>query len=637
MKHSDLKLTGKEIFSSEIASIKNISLADAKQMFPQAEFANSENITYFPFVLCNSFPKINSRGRLFTPKVLRNSFSTIIDQLVDVEHKLVEHGNSYTDDIVGHVKAVKFDYDSALESQYEMANISNPLSNPLPVVGLGCIYNRSQKAQKVLEYANKNKLSVSMECGHLWSDAQLYYDGKFVPITECDEAMIDCIESDKIRPYKGKELAVALGGLEGHVDFWGVALTVIPADKDAPVFGFVSGKSKELASRKIFYMPLESIQAKSFELANKEIETKITELANIGVIGQTEEADGHKHDILSNLTIMSTNNHSHDIREVNISVGTKPKLTGVTNDHYGYLRNETNLTSVETSHKHLVAIDLKQKTRGTETEIANSEIKFSLDDTNSIKQIEQIAKEFSSQLDSIPGEILMSPSIQDLLKKLSEKTIGFGTAKTDEERKLISSEMASIGEELKKSFAGEEFSKRIKEEIDKKIQAKELFTAEDAKQLVDAAVKEKQEAFDIKEKELKTRSERLQKCTEAGINLDFEFEGIKNGDKPLTIRDHLDTIDVDEKGEKSFIVNFTSWKQLLEKEKKEAEDTAAAKSETEKAEEKKEEEKKEEEKVAEAASRTAKLNTIGKGITIGGGGPSGKKNEDSPVGQWFKF
>lgn len=625
MKHSDLKLTGREIFSSEIASIKNISLADAKQMFPQAEFANSENITYFPFVLCNSFPKINSRGRLFTPKVLRNSFSTIIDQLVDVEHKLVEHGNSYTDDIVGHVKAVKFDYDSALESQHEMASISNPL----PVVGLGCIYNRSQKAQKVLEYANKNKLSVSMECGHLWSDAQLYYDGKFVPITECEEGMIDCIESDKIRPYKGKELAVALGGLEGHVDFWGVALTVIPADKDAPVFGFVSGKSKELASKKIFYMPLESIQAKSFELANKEIETKITELANIGVIGQTEEADGHKHDILSNLTIMSTNNHSHDIREVNISVGTKPKLTGVTNDHYGYLRNETNLTSVETSHKHLVAIDLKQKTRGTETEIANSEIKFSLDDTNSIKQIEQIAKEFSSQLDSIPGEILMSPSIQDLLKKLSEKTIGFGTAKTDEERKLISSEMASIGEELKKSFAGEEFSKRIKEEIDKKIQAKELFTAEDAKQLVDAAVKEKQEAFDIKEKELKTRSERLQKCTEAGINLDFEFEGIKNGDKPLTIRDHLDTIDVDEKGEKSFIVNFTSWKQLLEKEKKEAEEVKA---ETEKAEEKKEEEK----QAAEAASQTAKLpNSIAKPIAISGGGPSNKK-EDTPVNQWFK-
>lgn len=584
----------REIISGDLASLKPMTPEEVGSMFPNIELTHSESIVYVPLTMCHSLPKVNARKRCFTSNTLANSFNSAVDSLIDREHLLMANGDlineNFSDQIIGHIKAARFT-GTKLSSGNEIA------AEPKPLYALAALYMRAAGVDQILKnhLNGTEKWRTSMECGHSWKDAFMFYRNEFIPIAEAPGQMLENVRADTILPYQGHEVAAVLGGLDGRVDFWGMALTTQPADDDVELLGMVAGLSRDLAKRKIFHVPIHGFRCegneKSLEVAGKQVDKKITELANIAVIGETEESDGHKHLILSDLTILPADGHDHYLDSKNISRGSKPVLTGRTGTHYTGIKNAVGERIDEIPHLHLVSVPLTGRFSSPQVSTGNSDGDVAGDSSS---------PEVSSTGDSDEMEI------KEILKKLAEMSSQIASMQKgseDNEFKEFAKSFMSLTTDLKEIASQDAINKAIQEEIDRRVEKGELLTKEKADEAVDAAVEEEKKKFDAEKKVAEVRSQRLERVKDAGINLDYEFDEIQDEDgKPMTIQKVLDGLDTDDAGERQFLLNFSSWKQIAEDKKKQQEEQQQAA-----------EQQTDEQQAADAASKKNKsiLATVG--------------------------
>lgn len=537
-----------ELFVNEIGSIEVVPVEKARSLFPNVVLSESPYLSYFPYILCHSLPTTNRRGRCFTGKVLHNSFASAVDQLLNIEHLISDNGLSSEDKICGHIKAVRVGMGKEVASEIAVCP-----SEPMPVVALGCLFNRAKGIKSIIENHNKGKETwkVSMECAHDWRDAYLKFGNDFIPLKEADSGMLQCIKRDKVMPYKDRELAVCLGGLDGKVDFWGAGITKTPADKDAAILHFIAAGSREVASTtKSFYMPFQMFSDEpDFEIASK-----IEELASVSIIGETDpDPTGDVHTILSDMTIMpSPLGHDHSIKVMHVKTGSNPVITGVTDAHRVYRSTESG--SQENVHAHTFSIKLKGK------------------------KAADPAPDSGLLGESASHEDIMT--LKDMLKKLNESLANLGKVTNDADRNRVMSEIANIEKEIVTLENQNTVQERIDADIKSKLDDGSLLRKEDVDKLVNdkvaEATKKLQDEAAAKQVETDKRNARLQKLQEAGISKDYELEGLKDASgNQLTIGTYLPSLPVDDAGENQFTINFNAWKQArdlqAEKEKKEAE------------------------------------------------------------------
>jgi len=537
------KVKSSETFSHTIGKMGVISLELAKSKFSSVTLnEDSENITYFEFKLCNSFPKFNARGRGFTPKVLDHSFASLNDQLIDMEHCLVANGIGKNDRIIGCVKATHFAIPKEAE---EIANdprrIAIELANmqPIPVDALGVLFNRAKGVREAIDnhISKREKWAVSMECGHRWDEAQFFYRGEFIPAIDAELAMRDCVGPTSIKDFKGHPLRALLGGMDKEVDFWGVGFTKDPADKDADVYSFMGNQPKELASRHTFFMPLQSFSAQAVEVASEGADTKISEVASIEVIGQTdpEESDGHAHDILSNMMVMPTQGHHHDIQAFSINPGATPTVTGHTSVHNQYGYSDVS-SGKKPTHSHTINISLKRKytSSGKDSAPPSEEV---------ASMNEELRKLLEAQ-----GKLLakLGESADIAAMKAVVGEIASSQAK-------IQSELAKVGTEQERDAYVAGLVK------DGKYLTKEMADAAVAT-AVEAKEKELNEKAEAAQKEADLKLARVTKCGELNIDLKTELEGVKKADgSAMTLQDRLDSIPLNDEGQKQFDIDSQIW------------------------------------------------------------------------------
>jgi len=599
-----------EMFSASSEKLCMITREVASAMFPNVVLHDSPNIAYFNFKLCNSYPKFNIKGRGFMPHVLSKSFASANDQLIDWEHQLRDHGVGTNDRIIGHVKATRFHIpDTVAELASSPTRLAKEVASfaPIPVDALGALFLRAQGVQRAIDnhLAKREKWAVSMECGHHWSDAQFYYRGEFIPACDAELAMRDCVTPSRIADFKGHKLNAVLGGFDKQVNFWGVGFTKDPADTDADIYNFSGGTPRELASKKVFYMPLMSFEGQAAEVASANVDKAIAEVASIEVLGETEpnEPDGHRHFILSNLMVMPSvgdKPHQHHLQTFSISRGSNPAVTGHTDSHTEY---GPEVSSGKT-HMHLVKIPLKGK--------------YKTDGSEDTTHIDPLVSEEASAMSTI---------LKDQLAKQAELLAKLATAPDLAAAKIISGELASVQAVITTEVSKQGTEAERKTFLEGLVAAGTYVTKEKA----DAAV---QEAVAAKEKELKAatdaalaeqakRSERLLKCQELKIDLATEFTGLKNAaGGTLTLKDRLEAIPLDANGDTQFQADLSLWAVSAKKEDPvvttvatSADGTTVVKQET---------------TAAEAASKGAKPGV--KQIPMAGAGPTAEKEVASGGG-----
>lgn len=552
-----------ELFHEEATVEKTLSLEEAKAMFPDTKFDGSDSVVYVPLKMCHSLPKINQRGRCFTAKTLANSFHTAVDTLINIEHGLIANETSDRDRIVGHIKSASFkksDIDTH-KAALERADVTP--SEPIPLYALGAIYLRADGAKRIVEeYLHNQVWKTSMECGHDWKDAYFLYRGDYIPIKDAEDGMRECVDVHSIKKYKNHELAAVIGGLNGHIDFWGLGLTKSPADEDSGILAMFASQSRELASRKMFYLPLhfqEIKNEKSLEAASIIVDRKLHELANVSVIGETEpaEPDQHVHLVLSDLSVFPAMGHSHCMHTQALSRGTKPTLTARTSEHYSRRYDPDSGSSMESVHAHLVNIPLLGKftpvnSDATITEGESGVIVIDIPETANIGEEDQ----------------MKLTEITKALEKLTGDVASLVAAKTDDERNRISNEISSTMKVVSNASNQASFDEAIKATIEEKVKAGEILLMDKANELIEqkvgAALKEEREKHETEIKKQKVKQDRLDVLRKENIDLEVIYDDITDAEgKPMTIAKHLDEIPLED--EKSFKLNLALWRGIAAK------------------------------------------------------------------------
>ena len=218
----------KERIEFEVSAPK---IVEYKESYGAENFKPDISKVFIEFILNHTLPDINSRGRCVTYRTQKRSLKTIPHSLVNVEHQMQDNPNEATENIIiGHMVSAEMD-DKDIKG--------NPVVPPRPVATkiVACLYRRLPIVQTMIAQiaSGERKWKNSMECVRDGNTDAIYHDGKFYPITEASKELAACIGSDSTTPFEGKPVALALGGEDGEVNYWGTGLTLYPADKGATI------------------------------------------------------------------------------------------------------------------------------------------------------------------------------------------------------------------------------------------------------------------------------------------------------------------------------------------------------------------------------------------------------------------
>lgn len=182
-------------------------------------------LAYVKASMVHSLPAVNSKRRAFTAETLANSFKTIVNNLVNFDHRLKFYG-SKTDEVCGAVAAVELNpFETADKKKAASLDILFALSRKMPGV---------DEALDELASA-KNRWCVSGEWEYPSNTIALWDGEKAVSYDDASEEMLSLIKPGTVDDFNGKPMALLCGGLDGEVLFTGCALTKYPADKNAKI------------------------------------------------------------------------------------------------------------------------------------------------------------------------------------------------------------------------------------------------------------------------------------------------------------------------------------------------------------------------------------------------------------------
>jgi len=561
-----------EIASDRIA-FRTLSMTDISKVFGNIQLPDTEHVAFIPTRMCHSLPNINKRGRCFFPSVMKRSAPTAQDSLVNLEHILKRNKQS-EDKVIGHVRAISFDPESIWDGKVfeEVASTGVAIagspsnqrllipSKAIPLYALMAIQLRTEAGKDIVEQlsSGKRRWKTSMECVAYPTKCGFLYENQFIHVANADAEMLECVEKNNVKPYKGKKLSLCLGGIDDTVDFCGIGCTTSPADTDSDVLGLFANVQAQTASVQRS-MPIRSIRIgfpqekreEAIELASLQVEKILEEQAALTVIGQTEESDGHRHDVLSDGTCLPYEGHSHGVESIQLVTGTNPRFTAKTGT------NERYMPMVEAGvryyiHSHLIDIALKGKRKATETPT---------DETASSEDDEALSSE----------EIM---KLKDHIKGLEDKITALGATPT-----VV--ELNSVRDELRKLRTSEEIATAVEEAIEAKLSSGDLVKKEEVEKKVSDAEKLAKDKADaeLKEKEaaMRKQQQRLADVTALGVDVEAIEDGFTK-----SIREMIMEIPTDERGDREFAAELRRHKTLVTvaKKEQEAQNRPAEKEET---------------------------------------------------------
>jgi len=356
----------KYTFESELASVEVIEVAGGPIEFAGRTFAPDRGKAFVKAKLMHTLPTVNSNDRAVTAATMANSFQSAEFQLVDFEHQLRVFAPEkiFRDKIVGSIAGIQF-------PTREEAVALETASTPVPLEVLYVVWRNAEDVSDFLVdiSSDKNSWKSSFEIARDTTTDALFFidDGSFVPITEAAAGMVTCVEKYKVNAFEGREMALVLGGEDGNVVFTGAGLTRNPADMDATIEGVTASDRTwrlEAASisppedkHKMFVMGWQKEEAAG-DTGKTTIQRKVAEREaaadTIGVVGQTSEDAGHKHDIYANMTTSVVNKHHHWVGDIYIDMAAK-KVMGNTGVHYEVVEGEE-----EERHDHDIEISFAE-------------------------------------------------------------------------------------------------------------------------------------------------------------------------------------------------------------------------------------------------------------------------------------
>lgn len=553
------KRENREIIREEAANFQTADRDKIKELFPNVTLSESKEVMYVPFRLCHSLPKINARGRFFTAKTLSNSYASVRDAIVNVDHQMAFR-NKARDTICGHIVCGRFDPENLLAQ--ETASTKMPKA-AIPVLALSAFYMRGEFFPSLLEehFSGKRKWLASMECSHKWDEAAFLYRGDLIPLKDAPSGMLECVSDNAVKPFKNFDLALGLGGENGKVDFHAAGLTPAPADGDCDLIAFVTkDEYVEAANRgdNPFFFPLER---KIFVMGDGKTDqqelSSSDEMANIVVIGQTKPAeDGHSHDVLSDGTVMPAGGHTHCLATWGLIRGTNPRFTGRTDTHYDYVPVPP--TSPEYSdryrersvaHIHLVDIPLRGKvSSGTTTDANDATGSEAASVAQDVLAIQKLFAPVSLFVEK-------DMKVQDLLARVGQ------CLSSGKFEGTAAQEVASLKDVLTKFSLDEAIKEAVKTEIANQVTAGTIVTKEvHDKAVADAAAAEKAKA-DAAAKEAEARTIRREKVIALGVDLESPVSD-KN---KMTVGEYVNSFPLGEAGDASFDVALTTLEAAIKK------------------------------------------------------------------------
>lgn len=524
-----------EAADARMESLEFNNIPQLQKMFPDEEFSSTKSVAYMASVLCNSFPKRNHRGRMMMPKVLSRSVASARDSILNIDHTPFGVDG---EGIVGHVKTASFQWNEDKDGLRPDVAI--------PVHALNALSLRHPRIQKILEDqasgAAPRKWATSMECKHNLHQCGFWYENEYIPVQDAEEAMRMCVGKMHVKDYKGKQLSLCIGGEDGIVDFWGYALTQDPADTDATILGFAS-HGREAASagnkKKVFFglsaFSLD-VRGKTAEEAASAVDTQLTELASVEVLGQTEAApDGHTHDVLSDGTIFPANGHTHYLPTWVIKRGTNPRFTGHTDQHTIY-QPGPEYVGGGISHMHLIDINLRGKSGAN----ANDE-------------------PVSTESASISSEEFMNlkamlARVEAAITKVSTGKVGTEEANKGGGNPEILAELNAIKSELASGDVADTIKQAVASEVANLTASGDLVAKDEVQKKVDEAVAKAKADAEAAAEEQKLRQARLDKITALGVNVDSPPFG--EPETAPTIRSRIDAIGIGGVNDELFSLHF---------------------------------------------------------------------------------
>jgi hypothetical protein len=566
-----------EVFHAKTV-IKQIDKDELIRMFPEIASSDNKNVVYAPCIICHSLPTLNAKGRGITLPTLINSAQSVRDNLVNIEHELESNDiGSERDMICGHIKGAYID-----SLKFKGTDIPLIPDSSVPLFALPVLYSRHSHVPRIVkDYANGQQWHVSMECGHNILKSCLLYEGEFIPFKEASPDMLECVGSNGIKKYKGKDIGLVLGGKSGKVNFWGLALTKTPADSDASILRMFTVTNRETASRNLYFpIRIDFLRKKEKDenFIEESSDNLLVECASIKPIGRTTESDGHSHLVLSDGTIVPERGHSHYIKTYILTQGNKASFTASLSEHSEQATQPTAIPQF-LYHTHQIDIDMKK----------------------SVKNEPEDSKSIFSESSSVNTGGDSMPKLLDQLKEAVNGIKEIASKVKDQQGVKEDETLLKAIDTVSKFNIDNAIEVASDEAVEAKVASGDFVKKEEHEKAVAKAVEEERMKINLELEKEKRKTQRFEDIKKLGIDLSFE---IKEG---TTIEKAINDIPLDDAGQALFENMLAVWAALVEKAKGEKKEAASN------------------EKVKETASAATK-----KPLLIVGGGKTDDSGSSKP-------
>ncbi len=256
-------------FSRTVASV--LSLEGQEVEIDGQKLTPDEHKAYIEFSVGYGFGKarrgVNAYNSATHPQVVSNSFKSMKHSVFNWEHKIKKYGRSDRDYSLGTVVGVE--HPAAPETGWQ---ISNDAPEPPHIRAVAVIHKCLEKAPTFIgeHSGGRWKYSVSQECNHYLeeggfviypkSEASLFDETMtagtrdaveaftpedfrkqglgYIPWMEASPDLKECYDKKKLsvnKAFQGRPVVLLKGGLNGTVEYWGVGVVRIPAEKEAEV------------------------------------------------------------------------------------------------------------------------------------------------------------------------------------------------------------------------------------------------------------------------------------------------------------------------------------------------------------------------------------------------------------------
>ena len=223
---------------------------------PTQEFTPDPSLAYIEFNIATAWPAgITIYGWGIHPNVLARSYASMFRKLLDYDHRREANDPKLDDRFLGHVVAVSFPSTPPNGISWRVTD------KPAPYIkGVAAIDKKAQGLRRILgeHLTGRHPWTVSLDADWILEDAGyavklekgqnpemsfsppdfIEAGWEYYPPAQAPKELKDTFSVDKNRvtkKYKGREVNVLLGGLDGTIHFCGLALVKYGAEKTAGI------------------------------------------------------------------------------------------------------------------------------------------------------------------------------------------------------------------------------------------------------------------------------------------------------------------------------------------------------------------------------------------------------------------